>query len=727
MSRYSSFGPLDTQIEEQNDVGFLRFNDRLRPDQLQPGELAMSVNGRMSVEGAWQTRKGVDSFGPVLTVSTVALTAPFTCYTNKTISSATRSTTTVTVTTSTAHGFVAGTLVYVSGLTGTVDPTGNRVIVSAGTTTFTFTILGATGSETYAVGGGAIAGAPLISSAINAAYGSCLYSDPKSSNSEYILVALQSKAVAVNRLTGSSTDISYPSGVTITSSVEMIQAFDKVFIFRDGATALYWGGTLTGSPAFAKVANGAYSATTYFDAVNNTSVTDGIVTVTATSHGLSVGTKIYVVDKHNIDGLIVGGNGYTIATVPSANSFTFYSQIPDHASDSCVFSVRQSEGRGLTHMPAPAWGAYHQRRLIVPFNYTTTGTSGSEVITSRNVTDELLFSDVFDSDTYDQLQNTFKVTAGISDYLQYVHPFTEDQAIAFNRHSIHLINGVSGTLADIEIREITREAGLVARRSVVTIANQIFFLSDSGIYATNFGEFYTLRGAGLPLSAPIDTIIKRINKPYAYKAVATYYDNRYYIAVPLDSSTENNAILVYNILNQGWESLDLIERGGWNISNFIVAGSAGDSSLYAVNSFGGINIIDKREDSVDNIYTYPGVSGTSYPISSYCETRQYVFDSPARKKYNTFEVHAESSLTNTSDAEIDIIAENLDQDVELGTLRDYLGDVLAVGEDCSVRGRIGNLRAYGAQIRFTPTQGRPKLRLVKLTASQTFRSTTQAS
>ncbi len=727
MSRYSSFGPLDSQIEEQHDVGFARFNNRLRPDQLQPGELAMSVNGRMSIDGAWQTRKGVDNFGPVLTVSTAALTAPFTCYTNKTISSATRSTTTVTVTTSSAHGFVAGTLVYVSGLTGTVDPTGNRVIASVGTTTFTFTIAGATGSETYTVGGGAIAGAPLISSAINAAYGSCLYSDPKSSNAEYIIVALQSKAVAVNRLTGTSTDISYPSGITITSAVEMKQTFDKVFIFRNGATALYWNGTLTGSPAFAKVANGTYTAKAYFDAVNNTSVADGIVTVTATAHGMAAGDKIFVVDKGSVDGLVENGDGYTIATVPTANSFTFYAQIPDHGSDSVVYSARQSQGRGLTHMPAPAWGVYHQRRLIVPFAYTTTGTSGSETITTRNVTDELLFSDVFDSDTYDQLQNTFKVTAGIADYLQYVHPFTEDQALAFNRHSIHLINGVSGTLADIEIREITREAGLVARKSVVTIANQIFFLSDNGIYATNFGEFYTLRGAGLPLSAPIDPIIKRINKPYAYKAVATYFDNRYYIAVPLDNSLENNVILIYNVLNQGWESMDIIEQGGWNVSNFIVAGSSGDSKLYAINSYGGINVIDSREDDVDNIYTYPGVGGSSYPISSYCQTRQYVFDSPARKKYNSFEVHAESSETNTSDAQIAIVSENLDDDITLGALRDYLGDVLPVGEDCSVRGRIGNLRAYGAQIRFTPTQGRPKLRLVKLSAAQTFRSTTQAS
>jgi hypothetical protein len=64
MPRYSSYSGRDTPVAEEADVGFSRFNNRLRPDQLQPGELAMSVNGRMNVDGTWQVRPGVDTFGP---------------------------------------------------------------------------------------------------------------------------------------------------------------------------------------------------------------------------------------------------------------------------------------------------------------------------------------------------------------------------------------------------------------------------------------------------------------------------------------------------------------------------------------------------------------------------------------------------------------------------------------------------------------------------------------
>lgn len=65
------------------------------------------------------------------------------------ITSATRSTTTVTITTSGNHGFSNGNSVTIAGLTGTVNPNGVRTITVLNATQFTFTIAGATGSETY--------------------------------------------------------------------------------------------------------------------------------------------------------------------------------------------------------------------------------------------------------------------------------------------------------------------------------------------------------------------------------------------------------------------------------------------------------------------------------------------------------------------------------------------------------------------------------------------------
>jgi len=726
MPRYDSYEKRDTAIISAADSFFLGVNNRLRPDQLQPGILAYSQNGRMNVDGAWQPRKGINYFGGSVALPTSALIIPFYLYASKSILTATRSTTTVTITTTTAHGFTTATQVGIAGLTGTVNPNGNKTITVTGASTFTFTIAGATGSETY--GGTGTAGAPyILDESINAAWGSCLFSDPSDDNAEYIIIALNENAVAINLETAASTTIPYPTGIVISAPVNMLQAFTKVYLFRDGATALEFDGNLASTPTFTKVANGAYAATTYFDASNNTAVADGIATITAVAHGLSVGETIYVVSTGTSGpDFTLNGAGYTIATV-AANSFTFYSQTADHAAHSCVFSVRQSDGLGLSHSPAPPWAAYHQRRLIVPFWYTSTGSSGSETITDRNIRDEILISDILDGDTYDQLQNQLKVTAGIADYVQWVHPFTDDNAVVFNRNSIHLISGLSGSLGDIFLKEITREAGLVAQRSVVTIGNKIFFLSDNGVYATEFGDLYNLRGAGLPLSDPIDPIIKRINTDYAQNAVAVYHDNRYFLAVPLDDSTTNNAILVFNLLNQQWESVDLVAGEGWDVSNLISTGAGGVNKLYAVNKLGGIHILDSRLDDIDYVALGVGIPAASVKPTCYATTRQYNFGSSDRKKFNSFEIQTESTDTNTSNATIAVETENTDSTSTLGTLSGYLGSPLAISEDASVRGRIGNMRGYGIQMTFTPSLGRPLLRMVRINAMPSFNALTQAS
>ena len=76
MPRYSTYGARDDRVAEDGDRGFVGFNNRLRPDQLKPGILADSQNGRMGLNGEWEVRKGIDEIlTPVTT--TGALTLPF--------------------------------------------------------------------------------------------------------------------------------------------------------------------------------------------------------------------------------------------------------------------------------------------------------------------------------------------------------------------------------------------------------------------------------------------------------------------------------------------------------------------------------------------------------------------------------------------------------------------------------------------------------------------------
>ena len=57
----------------------------------------------------------------------------------------------------------------------------------------------------------------------------------------------------------------------------------------------------------------------------------------------------------------------------------------------------------------------------------------------------------------------------------------------------------------------TDEVGWVARDTIRQVGSQVIFLSDNGIYSTQFFDEYNLRGTETPLSEPINVTIKRIN------------------------------------------------------------------------------------------------------------------------------------------------------------------------------------------------------------------------
>ena len=787
------------------DMGFVMFDNRSRPDQLPRGTLANSSNGRMGLNGEWQVRKGIDSISSPLTTGTDALTLPFYLYANKTISSASRLNSIVTLDFAIAHDFVNNTLVSISNLTLsaglTTSPNGNRTITVTSPTQVQFTMSGSQ-SGSYGVASSPFAGSPIIDdTSVNATYGSCLYSNPSNTSNAYIIIAGNPFAKAINLSDGTSTTIAYPAAVALDAQASMLQAFNKVFIFRDGKVALEWNGVLTGSPAFTLVQNGAYTTPLLVDDSNNTIIVNGYATVTSVAaHGFKVGDNLTIVSG---DGIVTNGTTIFVASA-STNEFSFYitanGASDPHTITSAIktsgsgivtittlsennyitgqhikisglngtttspngvwqitktgtytftydiggsggaityslssataiktasfeFLKHQSVGLGFSFMPSPPWATYHQRRLWMPFKWTMTGTSGNPTITSRGIVDELIVSDILDSDTYDQVYNEYRFNAGQADYLVAAHAFSDDKLVVFNRESIHLVIS-SADVANSSIQLITNEVGCLARRSIQQVADNIIFLSDNGVYGTNFGDLYNLRGNGVPLSSSIDATIKRINMEYAQNAVSAYFDNRYYLAVPLDASQVNNTILVFNFLNKGWESIDSVADSRWDIKELFAGGTGVDRGLYAVSASGAVHRVDHRLDATDYVSVSIGGSAAGNPIVSSATTRMFNFGVIDKKKWNNYEIHLQSSTTNLSDASMSVSIENIDQDnISLGTISSKLGEQLAIDEDATIRGRIGNYRGYGLQFTFTPTAGRPRLRAVKVGGSTTSKAT----
>jgi hypothetical protein len=758
MARYDKFGALDDAIGTDGDYGFIGFNNRLRPDQLSRGMLADSRNMRLDRNGEAQVRKGVELIEAPFAVGGDVLRLPVTAEIDDgvtsllptTIESASLTSNVVSLILNDpaiepGHSFQIGNEVTVEGVQfTTTDPNGvhtlTNVTDNGDTVTLTYALTGA--NETYVtavvlpetlpfdltgVTTQAVVGYGMVfdQGQVTEVYASTGFSDPANNASQYILIASNLKVVAKNLTTGATTDIIYPAGETVPPEADMIQAFNKVFIFRNGQAALEWDGDFTGTPAFTKVASGTYTQPVTVSP-SDLDISNGKATATLTTAELAefkVGQKIIIENAGNSS--LVVGDEYVIAEIDTpSDTLSFFVQHADESNrTSVVFERPVSVGLGFSHMPAPPFAVYHQRRLVMPYRFEVNDTVDS--FTSRGILDEVIASDILDTDTYDRIYAQYRFNAGTADYVVGLHSFAEDSLLVFNRNSIHLVQNTIN-LGAASTRLLTNEVGCVARKSIKQVGNQVIFLSDNGVYGTQFLDEYNLRGTETPLSEPINETIKRINKEAWEQSVAVYFDNRYYIAVPLDDATKNNAILVYNFLNQQWESVDTTNNVNWDIEGLIVAGDGSDRGVYAINQLGGIHRLDYRVDGVDRIVTAIGEEANGIDIEAAITTRQYTLGTMERKKWKEFDMHVQSSDTNDSDLSIQVETENPDATTVIGTLSSFNGSALPAGEDVSIRGRIGNKRGYGIQFTFNNTTGRPRIRAIEVDGSATFRSTNKA-
>ena len=797
MPEYRTYAGLDDRISKDGDVGFIGFNNRMRPDQLPPNLLADAQNIRTDRRGEAQVRKGLELIVSPLSAGGEALALPFYLVADDTSVTATQTGGAVVLTNVTATNFPSSGTVNVSGVSGlTPVVNGDRAFTKNSSTQITIA------DQTYsgtASGTATVKFGILNDGAVNAIYGSCAFSDPNASASQYVIFAANSKAVAVNIATGVTTDLVYPAGVTLSDSASMLQAFNKVFIFRDGNTALennltlsiISSATVTGSSNtanittstnhnlvtgdlvtihnlgfsttdpngsaktitrvddttftysltasgdetytvssaslvstdFKKVASGTYTQPIPLS-LTDIDYADGIATATASTAAVAtllVGDTLTFTDAGNSTYTL--GDTIVVKSIPSTTTFTFITDKADTTNKNGTVQKRVSVGVGFSHMPAPPYAVYHERRLVMPFKFDVDASTDS--FSSRGTLDEIIASDLLDSDTYDQIYAQYRFNAGEADFNVGLHSFSEDNLMVFNRNSIHLVTNTT-SLQAASARLLTNEVGCVARQSIKQVGNQVIFLSDNGVYSTQFFDEYNLRGTETPLSEAINVTIKRINKAHWDKSVAVYFDNRYFLAVPLDDSTKNNAIIIYNFLNKQWESIDQVNDTDFHISNLLVVGEGDARGVYAVNDIGGVQKLDERVDGVDRVVTQIGGDSKSINVPGSLTTRQYTLGNLERKNWKQFEMHIESGASTVSNFDISAETENPDADLTLGTLSDFVGSTLAEAEDVSIRGRIGNRRGYGIQFTINNTLGRPKIRAVEADGSISFRSTNKA-
>jgi hypothetical protein len=470
---------------------------------------------------------------------------------------------------------------------------------------------------------------------------------------------------------------------------------------------------------------------------SNIVATNGLVTMTITGNTTLIAGDIVTVYKCTIPDFssLVGKSLQLVSA--TTTQLQFYAPVSNVSSGSSSQQIevggRFSVGGGFMHQPGAPWGTYFQRRIWVPYYYEQGGTDLAPTYTSRKITDEIVASDILDTTTFDQIANQFRISGGTADYVVAMHGFYEDALIVLNRNSIHQVKGTQGSLADTVVTELTGEVGCLARKTVVMRGADMLFLSDNGVYGLTFLNDYNLRGTEEPLSKNIQPYIDRINKNLADKSVAILHDNRYYIAVPLDSvpngndARGNNAVLVYNFLNKGWESVDTYGDSRFLIEDFVVATAGVRNDLYAIAANGGLHKMESSESNTD----YLGVDNTSNSqsaaINSYLVSRGYDIGTLERKRFTDAQVQMQALVNEQAEYDIAFAAEDPDSSVNIGSTTTFLGGTTLIAngagesETASIRCRLGGVRGYTGTMTLTRTIGSPKIHSIQVFGSITNR------
>jgi hypothetical protein len=186
---------------------------------------------------------------------------------------------------------------------------------------------------------------------------------------------------------------------------------------------------------------------------------------------------------------------------------------------------------GTVAIPNASSGAWLGNRLFVPH----------ETDTEKDL---LGISDFFNATRMAPVRSQARINQGSADRLVLFFPYTDNAGLAFKGASVYALYGLQLDLSDMRLAPVTTEYGLAAAKSVVHVGKEsadgpsaVWYLSQlRGVCAIVATDNGILQVASLPASAAIQRLVERIDWRYASAATGTEWDNKYYLAVPLDDS-----------------------------------------------------------------------------------------------------------------------------------------------------------------------------------------------
>jgi len=492
------------------------------------------------------------------------------------------------------------------------------------------------------------------------------------SNLEFVVIAADGKAY-YTRQGNNPIELALPTGVVLVGEVNFTQAFNKLIMFRGEEFAplvmtsedtgfedmiQQWDSTsayaVSDEVAFGPLVS--VSGLTFSPGLPLSGVVTGTATVTTgAAHGFVTGADVTIAGANEPE-----FNGRFSITKTSDTTFTYFTSSSNSAATGTITATNNKEyyscstitsagespstasGKWTqlsTIMPSASHGIHVANRIIVPTKYDASSTLYG------NKRDFIAVSDALDH-AHTFFNQLFRINFGSNSEIVDLLVFDENRVLIMKTLDVHMMTGfivtdANGTLTNsASVQPVIQNYGVPNRgASVVVGSNVFFYASRRGIVSMAQTEQSKVRGVDLPLSEPIQPLIDRIDARNESKIRLAYWDNKLWVACPIDGGNngENNALLVYDFLNQAWVSHD----NGTAIKpkEFFVAEYNNSQRLFYIGTDGFINLVEEQYegDDVADLSKLDGV--TTEQISSYLLTRGYGQPSVDHKSYRTATVN----------------------------------------------------------------------------------------
>lgn len=283
--------------------------------------------------------------------------------------------------------------------------------------------------------------------------------------------------------------------------------------------------------------------------------------------------------------------------------------------------------RGTSSTPLYWTGSWSTTFTVAP---TPTPAAGFEIIPNsnqatyyqnrlwvKNGKDTESASDVLDFTRYDQVANSFNINKGDSDFIVTSFPFGTTTLVVFKNKSIIALTSVQGVLSAVVATEITRQVGAIGINSVCSVGSDLVYMSDRNVNLLSLTDTNNaLQHQTKPLSTNIQSIMKRVNWNYAYKVSMAYWDNKLFVALPLDNAIACNAVVVHNFINGQWfGEWNFASSLGLTIQGWVVADYLGATRLHCISEDGRIFVTGEGQNDISG--TIVGEISTSLTTRAY--------------------------------------------------------------------------------------------------------------